>query len=189
MKNSLPLHLFNCCRPKLIFCFPLSITGAGWPSLAKFIQRWFPKEYLGIFWSILSASANLSLAIAPYLVTYAILNYGWRFSLLVSGTICVAFSALCMLSLINYPESVGLVSYVQDKKPASKKVDRTSGNNSTKDLLVNPFIWLISLSYMIVFLTKSCVGDWGVFYLKDELNFDALKATSFMSKLLIQMVF
>lgn len=148
------------------------------------IQRWFPKEYLGIFWSILSASANLSLAIAPYLVTYAILNYGWRFSLLVSGTICVAFSALSMLSLINQPENVGLVSYVQSKKPAAtnKKTAKGSGNNSTKDLLMNPFIWLISLSYMIVFLTKSCLGDWSVFFLKDELHFDALKATSFMSK-------
>lgn len=37
---------------------------------------------------------------------------------------------------------------------------------------------------MVVFLTKSCVGDWGVFYLKDELSFDALKATSFMSELI-----
>ena len=96
----------------------------------------------------------------------------------------MAFSALSMLSLINQPESVGLVSYVQDKKPAvNKKATKGSGNDTTKDLLVNPFIWLISLSYMIVFLTKSCVGDWGVFFLKDELKFDALKATSFMSEL------
>ena len=130
--------------------------------MAKFIQRWFAKEYLGIFWSILAASSNLSLSISPYLVTYLIYNYGWRFSLIVSGTICIAFSALSILSLINYPESVGLVSYVQVKQPA-KKVDKTqkSSNISTKDLFLNPFIWLISLSYMIVFLTKSCVGDWG----------------------------
>ena len=48
---------------------------------------------------------------------------------------------------------------------------------------MNPLIWLISISYMIVFLTKSTIGDWGIFYLKDEMNFDPLKATSFMSTL------
>lgn len=161
--------------------------GAGWPSLAKFIQRWFAKEYLGIFWSILAASSNLSLSISPYLVTYVIFNYGWRFSLVISGTICIGFSALATLTLINYPENVGLVSFVQAKAPTKKvddKINKSNAKNiSTKDLFRNPFIWLISLSYMIVFLTKSCISDWGVFYLKDELNFDSLKAISFMSTL------
>lgn len=158
--------------------------GAGWPALAKMIQRWFPKEYLGIFWSVLAASSNLSLSISPYLVTFLIYNYGWRFSLVVSGTICVGFSALSFISLINQPENVGLVSFVKVNAPQKKthKKDEKSSNISTKDLLINPFIWLISISYMIVFLTKSCVGDWGIFYLKDEMNFDSHKATSFMSK-------
>lgn len=82
---------------------------------------------------------------------------------MVSGTICIGFSALSILSLINHPETVGLVSFVQAKSTtANKKAEKTTtkkaSNFSTKDLLTSPFIWLISLSYMIVFLTKSCVG-------------------------------
>uniref|UniRef100_A0A6B0VCY7 Putative glucose-6-phosphate translocase isoform 1 n=1 Tax=Ixodes ricinus TaxID=34613 RepID=A0A6B0VCY7_IXORI len=59
--------------------------GCGWPSCAKVLRKWYAPSQFGTWWSVLSASANISGGVAPFLSAFLIVSYGWRFSLTVAA--------------------------------------------------------------------------------------------------------
>ncbi|KAL1469103.1 hypothetical protein MTO96_004830 [Rhipicephalus appendiculatus] len=137
----------------------------------------------GTWWSVLSASANISGGVAPFLSAFLILNYGWRFSLTIAGTLSIAMGAVALLTLVNSPTDVGLEAQdVAGKKTATAKKDATGkGGPQTPaaddrssatvwDLVASPFLWLVSFSYLIVFCAKTSAVDWGQLYVMEDLG-------------------
>lgn len=82
--------------------------GFGWPSCAKLLRHWFSPDQFGTFWSILSASANISGGASPFVAAFITYNFGWRATLLAFGLVSVAISLLSFVSIVNCPEDVGL---------------------------------------------------------------------------------
>uniref|UniRef100_G3MLZ2 Major facilitator superfamily (MFS) profile domain-containing protein n=1 Tax=Amblyomma maculatum TaxID=34609 RepID=G3MLZ2_AMBMU len=161
--------------------------GCGWPSCAKILRKWFSPSQFGTWWSILSASANISGGVAPFLSAFLILNYGWRFSLTIAGTVSIAMGAIALFTLINSPTDVGLEAQdVAGKDTAGKKEGaKAEGNKGPQksatasddrsgatvwDLLASPFLWLVSFSYLVVFCAKTSAVDWGQLYVMEDLS-------------------
>lgn len=65
---------------------------------------------------------NLAGSLGPILVTVLLQYYDWRSVLTMSGTICAAFSLVCLVVVRNEPKDVGLPSI----HTAAKK-DATTG--------------------------------------------------------------
>ncbi|KAK7068884.1 hypothetical protein SK128_026547 [Halocaridina rubra] len=59
--------------------------GAGWPACAKLLKKWFSPANFGTWWSVLTASSNVSGTISPLLSAYVIVNHGWGASLILAG--------------------------------------------------------------------------------------------------------
>lgn len=157
--------------------------GCGWPSCAKILRKWFSPSQFGTWWSVLSASANISGGVAPFLSAFLILNYGWRFSLTVAGTVSIAMGAVAMFTLVNSPTDVGLEAQdAAGKKATAAKKDAASKGEPQKpaaddrssatvwDLMVSPFLWLVSFSYLVVFCAKTSAVDWGQLYVMEDLG-------------------
>ena len=54
---------------------------------------------------------------------------------------------------------------------AKKKNDGQSAHNSTwRDLIRSPFLWIVSLAYLVVFAAKTSVTEWGQMYLIEDLG-------------------
>ncbi|KAK8746730.1 hypothetical protein OTU49_017169, partial [Cherax quadricarinatus] len=47
--------------------------GAGWPACAKLLKKWFSAENFGTWWSVLTASSNVSGTLSPLLAAYVII--------------------------------------------------------------------------------------------------------------------
>lgn len=53
---------------------------------------------------------------------------------------------------------------------SSDKMTNNNTNMTVKDLTRSPFLWVVSVSYMVVFCSKTALSDWGQIYLIEELG-------------------
>lgn len=166
--------------------------GVGWPAIAKLLKNWFEPSELGTWWSLASASANLSGCIAPFLASYIILNNGWRFSLVFVGILTVIAAVISFTFIVDSPQnSQAAGSPHKNKKkndseikqsPSKKKVDKkSSGKSNISVLLSSEFIWVISVCYLVASTIKTCITDWSQLYLLQDCNQPSIVANSFVS--------
>ena len=79
-------------------CFFRSFLGLGegghWPAAIKGIAEWFPKEERGIGMGIVNTGATLGSALAPPLIVWLQLSFGWRTTFIATGLLGFAWLAL-----------------------------------------------------------------------------------------------
>ncbi|KAL5484002.1 hypothetical protein EMCRGX_G020428 [Ephydatia muelleri] len=77
--------------------------GLGWPACAKILREWYPRSQLGMWWSILSSSGNVSSALLPVLLAYFHSLAGWQFNFYVIGAAALAMSAVVLMIMKDSP--------------------------------------------------------------------------------------
>ncbi|NXT74397.1 G6PT1 protein, partial [Zapornia atra] len=155
--------------------------GLGWPPCGKILRKWFEPSQFGTWWAILSTSMNLAGGFGPIIAALVSLNYDWRTTLSFSGFVCVVVSFVCLVLIKNEPADVGLPNI----EPGAKKGKKGSSNdNSTlTELLLSPYLWVLSTGYLVVFGVKTCCTDWGQLFLIQERGQSMLVGSSYMSAL------
>ncbi|CAG2118085.1 unnamed protein product [Medioppia subpectinata] len=153
--------------------------GLGWPACAKVLRQWFAPSQFGTFWSLLSASANISGGLSPFIAAFIIINYGWRTSLVMAGTVSIAMAGVAIVTVVNCPQDANLSPVV----PKTNDNNKNKSKSETKwtDLLKSPFLWLVSVSYMSVFASKTSAVDWGQMYLIEDRHHSQIIGSSFTS--------
>lgn len=162
--------------------------GCGWPACSKLLRKWFKPDQFGTWWSVLSASMNVTGALVPVLLPlFTLSNGGWRTFMLVSGLLSMGWALFCLLIVHESPESIGLPPFTNDDDGTSsaekEKKDASSSNASAslKDLLSSPFLWLLSLYYLIVFAAKTSFENWAQLLIVDDKGLSTLTAVTFVS--------
>jgi len=156
--------------------------GAGWPACAKILKAWFPPSSFGTWWSVLSTSSNVAGSIAPILATAIIIRFDWRASMIAPALVSFALSAVFLLSLKNSPEDVGLPAINAKARDDPKKTDASSVSKpKTSQLLKFPFLQVVGMGYLTVFLVKTALVDWGQMYLIQECGKDKMTASAYTS--------
>ncbi|CAL8266885.1 unnamed protein product [Merluccius merluccius] len=154
--------------------------GCGWPPCGKVLRKWFEPSQFGTWWSVLSCSMNLAGSLGPLLATVLLQYYNWRTLLSASGIFCMAFAFVCIVFVKNEPTDVGLPAIEAAKKKGAK-----GGNNEStlREFLLSPFLWVLSLGYLVVFGVKTAATDWGQLFLIQEKGQSVLMGHSYMSAL------
>ncbi|XP_061754084.1 glucose-6-phosphate exchanger SLC37A4-like [Nerophis ophidion] len=154
--------------------------GCGWPPCGKVLRKWFEPSQFGTWWSVLSCSMNMAGSLGPILVTVLLHYYDWRTILTMSGIFCAAFSLVTLLLVKNEPKDVGLPSLVVAAKKGAK---RGISESTLSEFLLSPFLWVLSLGYLVVFGVKTAATDWGQLFLMQEKGQTALMGSTYMSAL------
>lgn len=47
----------------------------------------------------------------------------------------------------------------------------------TRYVLANPYIWLLSLCYVLVYVVRAAINDWGNLYMSETLGVDLVTIT------------
>jgi ACS family hexuronate transporter-like MFS transporter len=68
--------------------------GGHWPAAIKGIAEWFPKQQRGVGIGIVNTGATLGSAIAPPLIIWLQLSFGWRTTFVATGLLGFAWLAL-----------------------------------------------------------------------------------------------
>ncbi|NWV13865.1 G6PT1 protein, partial [Ptilonorhynchus violaceus] len=155
--------------------------GLGWPPCGKILRKWFEPSQFGTWWAILSTSMNLAGGLGPIVAALVSMNYDWRKTLSFSGFTCVVVSFVCLVLIKNEPSDVGLPNIEQGAKKGKK--GSPSDNSTLTELLLSPYLWVLSTGYLVVFGVKTCCTDWGQLFLIQERGQSMLVGSSYMSAL------
>lgn len=89
------------------FSFARAMLGAGeagnFPGAVKSLAEWFPKKERALSMGIVNAGTNVGAVIAPLIVPWIALSWGWRWAFIVTGAIGFVWLAAWLL-LYREPE-------------------------------------------------------------------------------------
>ncbi|KAJ8412558.1 hypothetical protein AAFF_G00128940 [Aldrovandia affinis] len=155
--------------------------GLGWPPCGKVLRKWYEPSQFGTWWAVLSCSMNLAGGLGPIIATVMAQSYSWRSTMSFSGMTCMVIAALCLLFIKNEPSDVGLPNI----EPTAKKGKGGTPNTEStlKEFLLSPYLWLLSMGFLMVFGVKTACTDWGQLYLIQEKGQSTIMGSSYMSTL------
>jgi MFS transporter, OPA family, sugar phosphate sensor protein UhpC len=144
--------------------------GWGWPPCAKLLTHWYPKAQRGRWWSLWNTCHNVGGALIPLLVAFLLLKFGhWYWGMIIPGVIGVIMGLLLMLGLRDVPSSLGLPELVEDIKTEEDTHDKslTTYEFLKKYVFSNRYIWLLAFAYVLVYIIRTAINDWGSIYLNN----------------------
>ena len=78
--------------------FALGLSEAGnFPAAIKTVSEWFPKTERALATGIFNAGANIGAVVAPAVVPFIALQYGWRWSFILTGVLGFLWLAAWLL--------------------------------------------------------------------------------------------
>jgi MFS transporter, ACS family, hexuronate transporter len=161
-------------RSLAVFRFLLGVGEAGnWPGAIKAIAEWFPLRERAFATGIFNAGSGTGALIAPPLIAYVTLHYGWRDAFVVIGLIGSVW-LLAWLILYRRPEehrSIGSDELALIVNDSNRQVDPQSHRISWFQLLSLREVWGIILARWLTDPVWWFYVFWLPEYLKRERGF------------------
>jgi len=120
---------------------PLGVLSLGMLPSSALISRWFRKRR-GLALGISLTGSSIGGFIAPPLLAFLFVAYGWRAALLAVGIVVICLAPVFYMVLVNYPEDVGLEPEPEAENPGQNTRAADSVDWSVKDLLTTPAFYL-----------------------------------------------
>jgi ACS family hexuronate transporter-like MFS transporter len=81
-----------------LFRFMLGFGEAGnWPGAAKSVAEWFPQRERAFAMAIFNSGASIGAVIAPPLIVWVALNFGWRYAFFIGASLSLVVMILWFL--------------------------------------------------------------------------------------------
>ena len=175
-----------------IFILVRFLLGAGeavmYPASNQFVSRWIPAGERGIANGLIFAGVGVGAASAPLLVTYIIVNFGWRWSFWISALIGLLVGIIWFVAARDAPEDHSRISsselaYIQSgRSSASASSTGTNRAMSWRAILQSKEVWAVTLSYFSFGYVAWIFFSWFYIYLATVRGLN-LKASAFYSTL------
>lgn len=149
--------------------------GWGWPPCARLLTHWYSIRERGCWWGLWNTSHNVGGGLIPIIAAVLATYWGWRSAMLVPGIIAILLGLWLINRLRDIPETEGLPPIEEHKKdyPDGHKPEKE--NVSTKDILIkyvlkNRYIWILAISYVLIYVVRTAVNDWTALFLSERGN-------------------
>ncbi|RUR13070.1 MFS transporter [Legionella sp. km772] len=157
--------------------------GWGWPGCTKLLTHWYSQSERGRWWSIWNTSHNVGGALIPFIVAWCAQYYGWRSAMFVPGVICIFGGFFLINRLRDTPQSLGLPTIEQYRNDFSGSANQQQEKSefSVKEILwnyvlSNPYIWILSISYLFIYVVRTAINDWSMLYLTEVKDYSLITA-------------
>ncbi|CAI2494906.1 Regulatory protein uhpC [Serratia plymuthica] len=107
--------------------------------------------------------------------------------MIIPGIIGVVLGLLMCWRLRDKPSTMGLPSVGKWRNDAMELVQESEGQGLTnreiikRYVLTNKYIWLLAVSYVLVYIVRTAINDWGNLYLTQEKGYSLMTANSAIS--------
>ncbi|MBI1762445.1 MAG: MFS transporter [Acidobacteria bacterium] len=135
-----------------IFRFLLGLGEAGnWPGAAKTVAEWFPVRERAFGMAIFNSGAALGSVIAPPLIVWLQLAYGWQTTFLLTGTLGFLWLAL-WLAIYQTPDKQRWLSRAEHEliRAGQAEVSAKKAAPSWRALLQYRQVWALVLGRLLV---------------------------------------
>jgi ACS family glucarate transporter-like MFS transporter len=172
------------------------LLGAGeaiiYPASNQFVSQWIPSQELGLANGLIFAGVGAGTAVAPIMVTYLMVTYGWRSPFWVSTILGLIVGAIWYFGARDIPEkhpliSPGELAHIQQYRGAGKdSALKESGGISFgkvwRQIVTDKNVLSVTLSYFSFGYVAWIFFSWFYIYLSKVRGLD-LKASAFFSTL------
>lgn len=161
--------------------------GWGWPPCAKILTHWYSRSERGFWWSIWNTCHSLSGVIIPISIAVIVVNWGWRSGFIAIGIFAITVGAILCFRLKDKPISLGLPSVGDWRNDELERQQEREGQHLkfTKIIstyvIFNKYIWLLCGSYLLVYVVRIAINDWGNLYLIKRHEYELITANTVVS--------
>ncbi|WP_279151836.1 MFS transporter [Photobacterium iliopiscarium] len=161
--------------------------GWGWPACSKLLTTWYSRSERGLWWSCWNTAHNVGGALIPLLVGFLTVHYGWRYGFFVPGIVAIIIGIGLCWRLRNKPTAMGLPSVGLWRHDHLEMAQENEGIGLTqrqvlfKYVLTNKYLWLLAMSYVLVYIVRTAINDWGNLYLTEQHHYSLLSANGALS--------
>ncbi|ALP43116.1 MFS transporter [Aeromonas schubertii] len=158
--------------------------GWGWPPCSKLLTTWYSRSERGGWWALWNTAHNVGGALIPMVVATVALHYGWRAGMIVPGLCAIAAGLFLCWRLRDKPQTLGLPSVGVWRQDALEMAQQQEGAGLSRRqilhryVLTNPYIWLLACCYVLVYVVRAAINDWGNLYMQERLGVDLVTANS-----------
>ncbi|SQA85099.1 regulatory protein [Citrobacter freundii] len=148
--------------------------GWGWPPCARLLTHWYSRNERGFWWGCWNMSINIGGAVIPLISAFAAHWWGWQAAMLAPGIISMALGIWLTLQLKGTPREEGLPTVGEWRHdPLELRQEQQSPPMGLwqmlrTTMLKNPMIWLLGVSYVLVYLIRIALNDWGNIWLTES---------------------
>jgi OPA family sugar phosphate sensor protein UhpC-like MFS transporter len=176
--------LFGFSSSMIIFSLIWFLNGMfqgwGWPPCARLLTHWYSQNERGSWWSLWSTSHNSGAALITLLCPFIAQYFGWRMGMYIPGVLSIIVGCWMMYTLRDTPQSLGLPPIEkfrkEDDKNGENERELTLKERLFHYVLNNRLIWLLSFSYFFVYIIRTVINDWGMFFLIEQKGFSNIAA-------------
>ena len=160
--------------------------GWGWPACSRLLTSWYSQTERGAWWSVWNTAHSVGNVLLALLAGYLSLRYDWQEGMIVPGVIGIMIGLFICYRLRDSPCTLGLPSigtWKNDKvELIQENEDRHLNYRQIMERYIfgNKYIWLLSLSYIFVYVVRIAINDWGNLYLVEKYGFDLITANSIL---------
>ena len=168
----------------LLWALNAFFQGWGSPVCARLLTAWYSRTERGGWWALWNTAHNVGGALIPMVVGAAALHYGWRAGMIIAGGLAILAGLYLCWRLRDRPQAVGLPAVGDWRHDALEIAQQQEGAGLTRKeiltryVLANPYIWLLSLCYVLVYVVRAAINDWGNLYMSETLGVDLVTANS-----------
>lgn len=158
--------------------------GWGAPPCAKLLTTWYSRSERGFWWSLWNTSHHIGGALIALLIGYLTLHYSWREAFIVPGVVGILFGCLLCWWLRDKPTTMGLPTIGEYRNDPLDKLQENQGNDLSAAIILqryvirNKYIWLLAFSYVLVYIVRTAINDWGNLYLTERHHYNLVSANA-----------
>ncbi len=152
----------------------------GAPPSVIALTRWFNSKQRGTYYGFWSASHNIGEALTYLIIALLVSSFGWQMGFYGAGIIGLLGVLIIWFGLHDSPQSKGITLAINPVSAEEKKEETTIGKLQ-KQVLKNPYVWLLALSSSCMYVTRYAINSWGIFFLQSSKGYTSLQASSIVS--------
>ncbi|MCS6984999.1 MAG: MFS transporter [Leptospiraceae bacterium] len=148
------------------------VQGVGWGPCGRTLGHWFSVSERGKIFGIWNIAHNVGGGLAGLIAGYSAEHLGFRSAFYIPALLATISAFYLFTRLKDKPESLGLPpieeyrhDYPEKQVPHEELSFREIFLNR---VLLNPYVWLISLANFFVYVIRYSLLDWGPTYLVQE---------------------
>jgi MFS transporter, ACS family, glucarate transporter len=184
------------------------LLGAGeavlFPASNQFVSRWIPSQERGRANGLIFAGVGIGAGATPFLITYIMVHYGWRWSFWLSAVIGLGVGAIWYFVARNTPEEHAKVSpaeleYIQagrtvrlsnsagTAKDSSQLIVGASDRIPWINILSSKNVWAVTLAYFCFGYVAWIFFTWFFIYLAKVRGLNLKASASYTTLLFLSM--
>lgn len=175
--------------PALLLVWALNgfFQGWGWPPCARLLTHWYSRNERGFWWGLWNISINLGGMSIPLLTAWLATHFSWQIALVIPGLIGIVMGLWLCMQLKGTPAEEGLPTVgvwrrdifelrQEQVSPPTPMLTILKGS-----ILFNRMIWLLGFSYILIYLIRMAINDWGNIWLSETHGANLLSANAILS--------